>query len=93
MVHIVATLKRVKGTVSQNLPLCCCILCLKGIAFRMVRQPFKFIFIKGPVSKLHLHKDVSVYRTFVIESAEFLQSIEFGVQHTLELASLHQKLA
>jgi len=27
--------------------------CLKALTLSIVRQPFKFIFIKGPVSKLH----------------------------------------
>ena len=56
----------------------------KALSLSIDQGPLKIIFIKGPVSKLGTYKDLSVYHTFVFESAGFLQSIVFSIQCTLK---------
>ena len=54
-----------------------------GLDLSIVLRPFKFIFLKA--SEQITYENLSVLRTFAFKSAGFLQSIEFGVQHTLKV--------
>ena len=44
--------------------------CLKALTLSIVRQPFKFIFIKGPVSKLHI-KFTAFYKHLSLKVPDF----------------------
>ena len=57
--------------------------CWKALSLRIVSCPLKSYIWKGH-SRI-VYKVLSVYRTFAFESAGFLYSIEFGMQHTFKV--------